>query len=133
MNNVRTSIAFAKELASHGYHIYSDIQYKYNVDTGEYKECHYTFEQCALCELGMNYTFLYVPTIENAYRWIIKNDPNWNIAVLWDANMKGYYFLVQNTETGYEYRQPTVPNETRREMLYEWAMEHVLNRLNINE
>ena len=32
MNNVRTSITFAKELASHGYHVYSDIQYQYNVD-----------------------------------------------------------------------------------------------------
>lgn len=133
MNNVRTSITFAKELASHGYHVYSEFQYKYNVETGEYKECHFSLEQCALAELGMKYKFLYVPTIENAYRWIIKNDPNWNIAVLWDSKMKGYYFLVQNTETGYEYRQPTAPNETRRAMLYEWAMEHILNRLNTNE
>lgn len=133
MNEVRTSLAFAKELAKHGYHVYSDIQYKYDIDTKEYKECHYTLEQCAYYELCMNDTFVYVPTIEKAYRWIIKKDPNWNIAILWNSNMKGYYFIVQNIETGYEYIQPAIPNETNREMLYEWAMEHILNRLNTNE
>ena len=138
MNEVRTSLAFAKELAKHGYHVYSDIQYKYDIYTKEYKECHYTLEQCAYYELCMNDTFVYVPivyvpTIEHAYRWIIKKDPNWNIAILWNSNMKGYYFIVQNIETGYEYIQPAIPNETNREMLYEWAMEHILNRMNTNE
>ena len=57
-------------------------------------------------------------------------DSNWNVSVLWDNELKGFYFVVQNIKTGYEYVQPTVPNEKNKFKLYECGFEHILNRMN---
>lgn len=123
------SLSLALKLNERGYNKYSSKKYIAN-DAGEYKEQHISFEECAYIEMTSNINIIYVPTLEETYDFIFMKDSNWNVSVLWDNELKGFYFVVQNIETGYEYIQPTVPNEKNKFKLYEYGFEHILNRMN---
>lgn len=123
------SLSLALKLNEHGYNKYSHKQYIANA-AGEYEERHISFEECAYIEMTSNINIIYVPTLEETYDFMFMKDSNWNVSVLWDNELKGFYFVVQNIETGYEYIQPTVPNEKNKFKLYECGFEHILNRLN---
>lgn len=124
------SFSLAKKLNERGYNKYSPMQYVKNV-TGEYDKVSLSFEECAYIEVTSNINIIYVPTLDEAYNWLYDKDSTWNISVLWDNKLKGYYFIVQNIETGYEYVQPTVPGQKNNFKLYECGIEHVLNRLDV--
>lgn len=123
------SFSLAKKLNEHGYNKYSSKQYIMN-DTGEYEEQHISFEECAYIEMTQNTNIIYVPTLDEAYDFMFMKDSNWNVSVLWNNELKGFYFVVQNIDTGYEYVQPTVPGEKNNFKLYEYGIEHVLNKMN---
>ena len=122
------SLSLALKLNGHGYSKYSPKQYVKN-DAGEYEERHISFEECAYIEMTSNVNIIYVPTLEETYDFMFMKDSNWNVSVLWDNKLKGFYFVVQNIDTGYEYIQPTVPGEKNNFKLYECGFEHILNRL----
>lgn len=122
------SLHLAKKLAEHGYNKYADFQYVQVKNSEGYKLTNYDIEKCAMAELALGTKFLYAPTLDEAYNWILKQQPEWNVAVLWDNKLKGFHFMVQNIKTGYEYSQPTAPGEMNVFRMYEWGMEHVLNR-----
>jgi len=132
----KVSLHLAKLLHEKGYDKYSDEQYV-ELKTGELGHwlghCKFPLEICAYVETTTDKKFIYVPTLDEAYEWILSKDPNWIVSVLWNNEVKGYYFVVQNTETGYEYRQPPTPEENDTFKMYEWGMEHVLNRLETNK
>lgn len=123
------SLHLAKKLAECGYRKYADTQYVFSKDNGKYEKLHYDIEKCAMAELAFGTKFIYAPTLDAAYEWLLKQDPHWNVAVLWHNELKGFYFVVQNTATGYEYKQPTAPGEMNVFRMYEWGIEHALNRL----
>ena len=80
--------------------------------------------------MTININIIFAPKLDETYDFIFMKDSNWNVAVLWDDKLKGFYFVVQNIETGYEYVQPTVPGENNKFKLYECGFEHILNRMN---
>ena len=121
------SLSLALKLNEHCYSKYSSNQYIVN-DAIEYKELHMSLEECAYIELTNNINIIYVPTLSETYDFMFMNYSNWNVSVLWNNNLKGYYFVVQNIETGYEYIQPTIPGEKNIFKLYEYGFEHILNR-----
>ena len=121
------SLSLALKLNAHGYNKYSPKQYVKN-NIGEYEERHISFEECAYIEITSNINIIYVPTLEETYDFMFMKDSNWNVAVLWDNKLKGFHFIVQNIKTGYEYSQPTAPGEMNVFRMYEWGMEHALNR-----
>jgi len=122
------SLSLALKLNEHGYNKYSPEQYIKN-DAGEYHKTDLSFDECAYIEATSNINIIYAPSLDEAYNWLSDKDCAWNISVLWDNKLKGYYFIVQNIETGYEYVQPTVPEEKNNFKLYEYGIEHVLNRM----
>jgi len=124
------SFSLAKKLNEHGYNKYSSLQYVKN-DAGKYDKTCISFNECAYIELTSNINIIYVPTLDDAYNWLFYKDHAWNVSVLWDNKFKGYYFIVQNIETGYEYVQPAVPGQKNKFELYEYGIEHVLNRLDV--
>jgi len=124
---------FAKLLYTKGYHKYSKKQYIIYDDKTSVEDCHFNIGECAVFELSTpNMTIIYVPTILELTEWIYKHEPEWNISVLWDNNLKGYYFYVQNIKTDYEYKQPCSPKNDNKETTYEWGLEHVIRRMNLN-
>lgn len=125
-NNV--SFALAKKLNECGYHVYSELQYIMEPDCVNYKQAHMSLGECAFVELTKKINIIYVPSLDVALNWINKEQPQWRISVQWDNKFKGFHFIVQNIETGYEYVQPTAPEEKDEFAMYEWAIEHVLNR-----
>ena len=114
-----------------GYRIYSDLQLL--IDDDGIHETKFSLEDCALYEVTTNKKFIYVPTYNDVLCWILQQDENWVLCVRWNNKLRGFYFSVQNRETGYEYDQPTAPGETNLFKLYEWGLEHIVNRLNIIE
>ena len=128
----KVSLHLAKLLHEKGYNKYSDEQYV-ELKTGELVHSNLSLEECAYVEMTTDKKFIYVPTLDEAYEWILSKDPNWMVSVLWNNEVKGYYFVVQNKETGYEYKQPPTPNENDTFKMYEWGIEHVLNRLETNK
>ena len=124
------SLHLAKKLADCGYNKYAETQYVWSAKDNKYKKIHKDIEWCAMAELAEGAKILYAPSLDKAYEWLLKQDPNWNVAVLWHKEMKGFYFVVQNIETGYEYKQLPTPNELNVFKMYEWGIEHVINRLN---
>lgn len=128
----KVSLHLAKLLHEKGYDKYSDEQYV-ELKTSELGYCKLSLESCAYVEMTTDTKFIYVPTLDEAYEWILEQDPSWNVSVLWNNTVRGYYFVVQNTETGYEYKQPSTPKENDTFKMYEWGIEHVLNRLEINK
>lgn len=124
----KVSLHLAKLLHEKGYDKYSNEQY-IMLEGGQLGHCKLPLESCAYVEMTTDKKFIYVPTLDEAYDWILEQDSNWNISVLWNNTVKGYYFIVQNIETGYEYKQPPTPKENDTFKMYEWGIEHVLNRL----
>lgn len=130
MNNLglgTISFHLAEILSKHGYKKYSPVQYSKR-DNG-YFVLKLTFDECALIETSGKIELIYAPTINETFEWLSKNYPEWNVCVIWDTNVKGYYFSVQNIETNYDYRMPTSPGEMDKNKMFEWGIEHVLNRL----
>lgn len=132
MNPKYISLHLAQILHKMGYNKYSPEQYV-TLDDNKLGHCNLTLENCAFIELTTNHKFIYVPTIYETINWINSVEPGWNVSVLWDKTLKGYHFIVQNINTGYEYIQPTTPDENNRIKMYEWGIEHILNRININD
>ena len=125
----KVSLHLAKLLHEKGYDKYSDEQYV-ELKNGELGHCNLSLEECVYVEMTTDKKFIYVPTLDEAYEWILSKNSNWIVSVLWNNEVKGYYFVVQNTETGYEYKQPPTPEENDKNEMFEWGLEHVLNRLN---
>jgi len=116
-------------LSDKGYRKYSETQFYKKENEKYYRETYLSFEDCLLIELMTNGEFIYAPTYAEVYDWLIENYSDWNVSVMWDNEIGGYYFVVQNTNTGYEYRQPTVPREENIARIWEWGFEHVIKRL----
>lgn len=127
------SLHLAKKLADCGYNKYAETQYVWSAKNNKYEELHKDLEWCAMAELAKGAKLIYAPSLDEAYRWLLEKDPSWNVSVLWDNKLKGYHFIVQNIKTGYEYVQPTAPGEMNVFRMYEWGIEHALNRLNTNK
>lgn len=121
------SVKLAEFLRDNGYHQYAERQL-YTKSPDEKIYTSYTLEHCAMIELN-NRELLYLPTYNEVFRWINKNDPGWVLCVLYDARVKGFYFVVQNRVTGYDYRQPATPSENDEAKMYEWGVCHIVNRL----
>lgn len=125
--NSRVSLHLAMLLHNKGYNKYSEEQYV-KMEDG-YGHCSLSLDECLYIELKVGKTLIYIPTIGDIYNWINSKDSNWLINVMWDSRVKGYYFIVQNKKTGYEYKQPPTPGEENSIKMYEWGFEHILNRL----
>ena len=130
--NAFVDYKFAELLHNKGYHKYSKKQHIIYNDEREAEDSQFNIDECALLELTKeDMTIIYIPTLLELVEWISKREPEWNVSVLWDNEMKGYCFFVQNIATGYEYKQPCSPDNTNKELTYEWGLEHVIRRMNL--
>ncbi len=123
--NEHISFRLAKEFAEYGYDKYSSEQYYKKFD--KYWKTTFSIEECALTELMLGEKFIYAPTVNELLNYI--NSFGWILTVLYNMDMNSYYFIVQNKNTKYIYKQPPCPEMDNEKEMYEWGFEHILNRL----
>ena len=126
--NSYVPIEFASYLMNNGYDRYSNKQLYRRYPDEPLRETHMGLELCALADLRDNtHTLIYIPTFADVLNWLSSKDDGWVISVMYDMKHHGFYYIVQNINTGYEYCQPCIP-DAKIEDMYEWAIEHIVNR-----
>lgn len=124
------SFNLADKFKKHGYHQYSKKQWIRKPSEDYHHESFLSLEHCALVELvNDDIDIVYNPSLAEAIDWLHKQDPMYNLSVLWNNDNNCYYFVVQNINSGYEYKQPVMSDNTDLQMTYEWGLEHILNRI----